>query len=156
MCNAINIPDVHFTIIGANNIGGISDDKFTFTGKVDDVIPYLSTFDIFGYPLCPDHYGTCEQVLGEAMAAGVVPVVMGNPAERLIVEDDFTGYIMGEEGEYIFAVKTLLSFPKERKRMAENARKRAKELYSLDTMIKKWENVFEEMMEKPKKGRGIF
>jgi glycosyltransferase involved in cell wall biosynthesis len=154
MCKAINIPDVRFTIVGKNNIGGASGGRFTFTGLVDDVAPYLAEMDILGYPLRSDHFGTSEQVLGEAMAAGVVPVVMDNPAEKLIVTPTPGPYPTGircrYQDEYPKAVEWIYGLPEMRRRISENSRSCAKELYSLDTMIRKWDEVFEEMMEQPK------
>ncbi len=152
MCIAINIPDVRFTIIGENNTL-ICGDKFVFYGKVDDVAPYLAEMDVFGYPLRSDHYGTCEQVLGEAMAAGVVPVVMSNPAEKLIVANGITGFIVHDEKDYVSCIEYLYRTPMMRDLMAHNARLKAETIYSIDTMIGKWNKVFEEMMEKPKKER---
>ena len=61
-------------------------DKLEIVGKIPDIKPYLSKFDVFAYPLNPNHYGTAEQVLQEAMAAGIVPVVMNNPAEKILVK----------------------------------------------------------------------
>ena len=149
------IPNVHFTVIGDNNIGGVNSDLFTFTGKVDDVASYLAEMDVFGYPLRLDHLGTCEQVLGEAMTAGIVPVTMNNPAERKIVQHHFNGFIAKTKKEYTDWIKFLYRNPTWRKWMSDNAQTTAKELYSIDTMIAKWKEVFEEIMEKPKRSRGI-
>jgi glycosyltransferase involved in cell wall biosynthesis len=155
MCMSINIPGVHFTIVGENNTGEVSDEKFTFTGKVDDVAPYLAEFDLFGYPLRPDHYGTCEQVLGEAMAAGVVPVVMDNQAEKLIVEHGINGLTSMNEYDYVDNIKFLYDNRKLRKELSVAARESARRIYSTETMISEWDKVSEEMMLKPKTSRGI-
>ena len=117
-------------------------------------VPYLAEMDVFGYPLRSDHFGTSEQVLGEAMAAGVVPVVMDNPAEKLIVTPTPGPYPTGircrYQDDYPKAVEWIYGLPEMRRRISENSRSCAKELYSLDTMIRKWDEVFAEMMEKPK------
>ncbi len=151
------IPDVHFTIVGEQNIGITKnhDDRWTFTSKVDDVVLYLSEMDVFGYPLRSDHYGTCEQVLGEAMAAGIVPVCMDNPAEKLIIEDGKNGYLEPDEANYIDAIRFLYKHPDARSRMGNRVRNRAQQIYSIDVMISKWNEVFESMMQQPKKSRGI-
>jgi glycosyltransferase involved in cell wall biosynthesis len=152
MCLKIaeSIPNVHFTVIGENDrftAGADNKNLFTFVGKVDDVAPYLAEMDVFGYPLRPDHYGTCEQVIGEAMAAGVVPVLMDNPAEREI------GYAVKDEQQYCDTIYALYKNPDRRRRLSDNCRKTAKELYSIDTMISRWNDVFEDMMEQPKRSR---
>ena len=101
MCLGIDIPDVNFIVCGGQKekeiqkeaerlgIGG----KIIFTGLVQDIREYLSIFDVFGYPLAPYHYGTCDQVLAECMACGVVPVVFSNQMENQIVQDGVTGMV---------------------------------------------------------------
>jgi len=150
MCNAIDIPDVHFTFVGENKTAMTSGDKFTFTGKVDDVAPYLAEMDVFGYPLRPDHYGTCEQVIGEAMAAGVVPVLLGNPAEREI------GFWVTDVGQYVLQIEYLYKHSELilRETYGKRARERAREIYSIDNMVSEWNKVFDEMMQKPKRSHG--
>ena len=165
MCHkiALAIPEARFTIVGEDNISSNirlpwvdSDHRLTFTGKVDDVAPYLAEMDVFGYPLRPDNYGTSEQVLGEAMAAGVVPVVMDNPCERRIVTNFFDGYIAGSPEMYVSLIESFyLKTAFGREVIAHNAKQRAAELYSLDTMIQQWDDVFESMMDKPKTERGV-
>ena len=150
MCEKINIPDVSFTITGASNIGKYNDKLFVFNMQVDDVAPILASTDVFGYPLRPDHYGTCEQALGEAMAAGVVPVVMRNKAESLIVEDGISGFLANSEREYIGLVEFLYKYPSIRESMSFIAREKAGKLYSIDSMVRKWEGVFDDIMEQPK------
>lgn len=157
MCDKIDIPDVHFIFIGDTQKGHdwISDGKFTFTGKVDDVTPYLTEMDVFGYPLRPDHYGTAEQSMGEAMAAGIVPVCMDNLAERLIIQDSESGLLAKDEKDYIKCIKYLYNLPSERQLMSDKARIHTKYLYSLDTMIPQWNNIFNDMMKKPKTSKGV-
>ena len=150
------IPDVHFTIVGEKKIDWEWDSRFTFTGKVDDVAPYLAEMDVFGYPLRPDHYGTCEIALGEAMAAGVVPVVMDNPAEKIIIQPNVDGLLARDEKDYILCIKSLYKSIIYRKDFyPEAARNRAKQLYSIDNMIKQWDEVFEEMVKEPKRSREV-
>ncbi|RPH75716.1 glycosyltransferase [bacterium] len=164
MCREIikKIPDVHFTFMGDASQEillslfqppplppfPLSGQHFTFTGKVDDIAPYLAEMDVFGYPLRSDNYGTCEQVLGEAMCAGVVPVVMSNMAEMLIVQAGATS-----PSAYVDTVKALYDFPEQRKLLSDTCRRFAKSLYSIDTMIYQWDEVFESMMKEPKKKR---
>jgi glycosyltransferase involved in cell wall biosynthesis len=155
MCRAIKVPGIHFTIVGENNIGGKDDDKFTFTGKVDDVAPYLAGFDVFGYPLRANHYGTAEQVLGEAMCSGVVPVCMDNPAERTIVDNSFDGFIASDEPEYIQKIEWLATHPIQRRTMGDRAREDADAIYNVNSMVMGWAMVFEKMMLQPKTKKGV-
>lgn len=154
ICKAVRVPDVHFTIVGENNIGEVSDDKFTFTGKVDDVVPYLAEMDVLFYILRKGHYGTCEQVLGESMAAGIVPITMDNSAEKIIIDNGKTGLIAKNEREAIEYVSFLYKNPSNRKKMANNARKSARNIYDINKMIKQWEQIFKKIITQPKKKRG--
>jgi L-malate glycosyltransferase len=169
MCHDIAkaVPGVHFIILGddtalhpAPEYKGnwktmpsriyYQDGLMYFFGKVDDIAPYLAEMDLFFYPLRPDHYGTCEQVLGEAMAAGVVPIAMDNPSEALIIEDNVSGILLKQKESLHYKAMVLFLHSRVRNWMVANARKRAEGLYSIDTMISNWDKVFEEMMEEPK------
>lgn len=154
MSDKIDIPEVKFIVCGEVHPSvvpriGMSE-KLVFTGQIDDVPFWLSKFDVFGYPLRHDHFGTCEQVLGEAMAAGVVPVVMDNAAENYIIEDGVSGFIAKNEREYIGCIEFLYRYPAIRLMMSHEARMRARKLYSMDTMVNDWDAVFDNLMEKPK------
>ena len=81
----------------------------------------LSDADIFFYPLQPDHYGTAENVLVEAMSLGLAPVVLNNPAEMAIVRDSKTGFIAQSIEECVSLLQTLLSSPEVREKISRNA-----------------------------------
>ena len=157
LCRRIaeKIPEVHFTIVGGNNLGVMSDHLFTFTGKVDDVAPYLAQMDCFGYPLRKDHYGTCELVLGEAMAAGVIPVVMNNPAENIIVDNEVNGLVAHSGAEYVALVQQLYAYQGTlfNTTLSNLAKHDAQYLYDIETMIRLWNLAFQELMEEPKRER---
>ena len=77
--------------------------------------------DIFFYPLQPDHYGTAENALIEAMSLGLVPVVLNNAAEKAIVRDGKTGFIARSIEETAALLQMLLSSPDMRESVARNA-----------------------------------
>jgi len=95
LCEEIlkRIPEAKFVICGVGqdeekiknevSLRGI-DKAFSFRGMCLNIKEIIPTFSVFGYPLNEKHFGTCEQVLGEVMAAGIMPVVLGNPAEKYI------------------------------------------------------------------------
>ena len=107
MCSKVDIADAKFIVCGGHKQNEIKqeainlgiDNKIDFEGQVPNISQYLSEFDIFGYPLAPYHYGTCEQALAEAMAAGVVPVVLANKTETFMVQDGITGIVAKNEDE---------------------------------------------------------
>jgi glycosyltransferase involved in cell wall biosynthesis len=154
MCNLINIPDVQFVICGGPSEKQLKEEaskyncgkQFNFVGQVDDITPYLSTFDVFGYPLSPFHWGTCEQSLGECMSAGIPPVVFANKTECYIVKNGVTGIIASTEKDYIQGIEELYRNAELRKRLSENAKKTASELYSLDVMVQCWEKIFSDLL----------
>ena len=161
MSSRANLPDAQFIVCGGPGEKEIQEEsrhyeagkRFTFVGQVDDITPYLSEFDVFGYPLAPYHWGTCEQALGESMAAGVPPVVLANRAEGYIVEDGVTGIVAGDEDAYARALEELYRNPELRRRLAGNAREAAAKLFSLDLMASRWEQVFDEILSLPKTAR---
>ena len=68
-------------------------ERIRFMGQTADPQAALQQSQIFFYPLQPDHYGTAENALIEAMSLGLVPVVLANPAECAIIEHGVTGFI---------------------------------------------------------------
>lgn len=118
-------------------------EKFEFFTALDDIADFLSTSDIFGYPLAADHYGTGEQALLEAMGAGISPVVLGNPAERQLVHDGQTGLVASDISEYVDLVCFLISENNFRETLSGNARLYAKEHFSANLTIAKLNEVYD-------------
>ena len=158
LCARVNIPGVNFIVCGgprekelaaeAERLG-ISD-KINFTGLVPDIAEYLELFDVLGYPLAPHHYGTCDQVLSESMACGVVPVVLANQMETHIVKDGVNGIVAKNQREYVDAIERLYHDEKLRAELAANAREYALKTFSLDAIEQEWGDVFNEALAFPK------
>jgi hypothetical protein len=161
MSSSTKIPEARFIVCGGPSERQIQEEslqyeggkRFIFTGHVNDITPYLSEFDVFGYPLAPYHWGTCEQSLGESMAAGVPPVVLANRTERHIVDDGVTGIVAANEEAYAQALEELYRNPELRQTLSGNAREAAGKKFSLDLMVSRWENVFDEALNFPKTKR---
>lgn len=154
MCERVDVPGIQFHVYGENHIAPSEITKlsrFLFPGKISEVDAAYFCMDVFGYPLRPDHYGTSELVLGEAMASGIVPVCMANAAEKLIIQNGVTGYLCMSEEEYIENIEHLYHKPLLRNWMGENARAAARELYDIKRMVKEWNSVFLEMMDTQQK-----
>ena len=96
-------------------------ERVVFRGQTAEPAAALSDADIFFYPLRPDHYGTAENVLIEAMSLGLVPVVLNNAAEMAIVRDGETGFIARSIEESAALLQMLLSSPDMRERISRNA-----------------------------------
>ena len=96
-------------------------ERVNFRGETSNAMRALADADIFFYPLQPDHYGTAENALIEAMSLGLVPVVMNNPAERAIVRDGDTGFIANSIEQAASVLQMLLASADVRARVSRNA-----------------------------------
>ena len=155
LCSQVNIPDVRFVVTSGDSQQHLINEtidaeiweKFAFLGRVPSVPRILSKIDVFGYPLQPHNFATCEQSLGEAMMAGCVPVVLANPPEKHIVRHMETGIIANTLDEYPRAIEYLYKNPDELARMSKNAKVYAKEQYDINKTIRDWNMIFERVME---------
>lgn len=128
---AADIPDICFKVVGDTAYGKelIKDvqnsklvhNKVIFEGYALDVKEKFAEFDVFGYPLNPMHYGTAENALLEAMAAGVVPVVLNQCTEKYMVRHMETGIIVNSIEEYGAALRWLKDNADKRIHMGNNA-----------------------------------
>lgn len=158
MCAKINIFEAKFIICGGGHIDELKvevvkrglEDKFVFTGFVDDIAPYLEIFDVFAYPLAPNHYGTCDQALAEAMGVGIVPIVLNNNMENYMVHNMYSGIVATNEEEFISAVKEMYQNKGFRDRLGVKAKEEAFRRFSIDETIKEWDYVFHKLLEKEK------
>jgi glycosyltransferase involved in cell wall biosynthesis len=96
-------------------------ERIRFRGATVDPVSALAEADIFFYPLQPDHFGTAENALVEAMSLGLVPVVLDNPAERAIIRDGENGIVAQSIRECASSLQMLLSEADRREEMARNA-----------------------------------
>jgi len=122
--------------------------KVIFLGKRTDVPDLLSAFD--GFILPTRNIGRKEAfgaVLIEAMAAGL-PVIgtrSGGPED--IIVPGKTGWLISPEGvePIVKAIGELVSNKELRKTYAENGLKRAREMFNLELMIKKHQDLYLEL-----------
>jgi glycosyltransferase involved in cell wall biosynthesis len=78
-----------------------------FAGYSGDIPYELSGMDAFGYPLNPRHYGSTENALLEALAAGVPAVALNQCVERGIIRDGVTGFLADGAASYGEAIGTI-------------------------------------------------
>jgi len=158
ICSRIDIPNVKFTVCGGSKEKEVQHEatqrglsnKIKFTGLVSNINPYLAEFDIFGYPLAPYHFGSCDQVLAESMAAGVVPVVLSNRMESHMIKDGVTGIVAKNQKEYIEGIKKLYVDSQLRSNLSKNAKEYAYKTFTLSSIEREWTEVFERIMAFPK------
>jgi glycosyltransferase involved in cell wall biosynthesis len=136
---AVRLPEFRLTLVGdptcaaelstqavSRGLAG----RLDFRGYRADVGAELADFDVLVYLLNPLHYGTTENALLEAMAMGVVPVVLDNPAERHLVAHGQTGLIVNDPPGFADAIEWLAHHPEERQRLAANAAKTVRKRFS--------------------------
>lgn len=123
------IPNIRFLMVGDydDTINNIIDrlgirEYFEFTGYVEDVYSYFEKMDVLGYLLCKENYATTENVLLEAMAAGVPVVVYNNKPEQYIIKQDVNGYLVNDYEEYSHIMKQLSADEELRKRIGQSGR----------------------------------
>ena len=95
--------------------------RVVFRGETADPAAALADAGIFFYPLQPDHYGTAENALVEAMSLGLTPVVWNNPAEMAIVRDGETGFVASSITECVSLLQTMILVPEVGDKISRNA-----------------------------------
>ncbi len=156
ICEEIDIPNVKFIVVGGTKekeIGKNASEKFEFTGIVPNLEEYLEIFDVFGYPLAPYHYGTCDLVLQIAMASGIVPVVFNNPMEKYMIKNNKTGIVAKDKKEYLQGIKDIYNNPNWHKQLSNQTREEALKRFSLEKLYSGWEIVFNKLLELSKTSR---
>ena len=86
-----------------------------------------------------EHFGISTV---EAMAYGVVPVVINKGGQKEMIEQGVTGYLWNTEEECIERTKRLIQAEKMRKEMAKRAAKES-DKYSMEMFFKRNQNLFE-------------
>lgn len=119
-------------------------DQFQILGPVADPYQFLRTLHALAYPLTPEHYGTGEQVLIEAMAFGVVPVVLDNPPERALVQHNETGFVAKDGAEFSAYLLQLAEDPQCCRTMAANGHAFVMEHCAIERSLDAFQVIFEE------------
>ncbi len=130
-------------------------DRVHFEGHTGSPAAALGDADIFFYPLRPGHYGTAENALVEAMALGLVPVVLSNPAEMAIVRHGETGLVAQSIDESVDLLQTLLASMKLRETLSRNAADHVANTRSPECAAREFATLWQGLLEEPK-SRGSF
>ncbi len=158
-CAAVDLPDAEFLMVGSpSSTEMILDaaakkeitEKFQFCGQLTDTKPILAEMDIFSYLLNPQHFGTTENALLEAMAAGLPVVALDQGVERCIVRNGETGFLVHSCKEYSEVVHFLYENPSKAVEIGENAKKETLQKYSIQRNRKRFLLSCEKAMVQPK------
>ena len=117
-----------------------------FAGFVNEPKKLLPAFDIFCYPLASENYATTENALLEAMAAGLPVVVIDNPAEREIVNNDKTGIVADSIDSFIEKTVGLCKDEEKRKRLGTSARSAVIEKYDAKVNAQRFKDDAEKVL----------
>lgn len=107
-------------------------ERFCFPGFVTDVPALMRSFDVFGYLLNPEHYGTTENVLLEAMACGVPVAALRQNVEQYIVPGD-AGCLVETPRQYGEAMEALRGDPARRADMGRHGRMYVEKCFCTET-----------------------
>jgi glycosyltransferase involved in cell wall biosynthesis len=122
--------------------------RVRFLGFEPNVEPWMQAADGF---VLSSRYEGLPMVLLEAGACGVPAVATDVPGTREVVSDGVNGFL-GEAGDpYSMgdAMTRLMSIPaEERHAMGERARQRVIAEFSLETVLNRWERLYEELLDR--------
>lgn len=132
------LPEAHFLLAGDIESGvwiqreaqalGIQD-RIEFTGYLDNMALFWRQIDVFGYPLNPQHFGTTENIILEAMCAGVPVVLLNQAAEKYIVSHLEDGILAESMDDYVEWIIRLQSDKALREALTIQAAKKVGRLY---------------------------
>lgn len=141
------VPNVEFQIFGSvdpkdNLYCEIEKKKlmlyFNFRGYLTEVTSELHNLDIFGYPLNPEHFGTTENAIIEAMAAGLPVVLLDQNTEKYIVKNGYNGLLVKNMNTYVQSVVFLTKHYRFREYLGKNARNDAIRYYNSKNNLKQF------------------
>ena len=126
-------------------------DRIRLMGQTPDPRAALSQSRIFFYPLQPDHYGTAENALVEAMSLGLVPVVLANPAKCAIVQQGQSGFIASSIAECAEILEMLLADPDRVAEVGAKARAVAATAFTAHRSARQFVDLWSGLMKEPKR-----
>ena len=157
-CGAVDVEDAIFTFVGRDGVSETISNrsllsKMNFVGYTSEPWNYLARFDVFGYLLSPAHYGTTENALIEAMAAGVVPVALNQNVEKYLIENGVNGFLVDSPEKYGEVIRYLYEHPGIRVKMGQCAREAVLGRFSIRSNALKFRDICRDVSCLPKRKR---
>jgi hypothetical protein len=87
------------------------------------------------------------------MAAGIIPIVMKNPAEEYILFQSLIKFVCNDEQEYIHNIELLYRERSKRSSIIDFMQEHVTKLYDSKKMVASWEEVFNNLKRKEKRLR---
>ena len=154
------LPGIRFTLVGDSTNKsqlmtqgekyGLAD-KLKFVDYVNDVNLEFQRMDVFGYLLNPEHFGTTENALLEAMAAELPVICLRQAAEKYLVKHNETGLLVDNSEEYGNAISYLYHHPEERLRLGRNGRNYVLNNLSVKDTVRRLNAIYDAIITMPKK-----
>lgn len=121
------------------------EEKFLFLDWVEDTAPLLSAMDIF---VSASHSESFGLAILEAMASGKAIVATETEGAKELIEDEKSGKLaqIKEPLRLAEKIEEFLRDEKMREAFGANARKKARENFSLEKMIERTEKVYESVL----------
>lgn len=152
---AVELPGFHVEFHGdpsanpALAAATATDTRLCLKGYTDRPGEVMAGLDVLVYLLNPTHYGTTENALIEAMACGVVPVVLNNPVETAIVEHERTGLVVDSPAAFAAAMARLADDPAFRRTLSANASASVRSRFAIERTVAQLEEIYRKVMEQP-------
>ena len=121
-----------------------------FKGFKENLHEYYDDIDILIYLLNPLHYGTSENSLLEAMSAGIIPIVLNNKCEKIIVKNNYSGIVIREISELKHALDKLINSYALRVKLSKNCSNYVKLNFDIKTTSLKFKNIYSSLIKKNK------
>ncbi len=96
-------------------------ERIQFRGEIADRAAALAEAQVLFCPFAADPGIVAEIVLADAMASGLVPVVLGDGADKGLVRDSETGFLARSIDECVSVLDMLLLLPELREKMSQAA-----------------------------------
>lgn len=121
--------------------------RVRINGWVDDVVELFRTFDVFVSASRSESFGIA---MVEAMASGVPVIATMTAGAREIIDEDQTGVLVpiADAEAMALALGKLLDDPQRRERLTDDARRVVSERFSVDRMVSRTEQVYQDVLER--------
>jgi glycosyltransferase involved in cell wall biosynthesis len=146
---SLEFPDARLVIIGDGELrhkleGQVQElgicEQVLFTGKVEDVMPYLRRMDLFVLPSLWEGFPTA---LMESMASDVPVIATDVPGTRELIQDQVNGWLVPAQDPHSLADAILDAFrnPQKRERFAEAAMRKV-EQFDIASISREYERCY--------------
>ena len=115
-------------------------------GFRSDVATAMSAWQGFLYLLNPHHYGTAEIALIEAMASGLVPIILPNACEADLVADGIHGWHVDSPAALRQTLARMAADAHERSRMGDAASDWVRHTFTTGRLTRAFASLYEQTM----------